>query len=75
VGTSRGSQTGGQIKGLLSRHVIKRTELKAALNGSTKRQKAAPQRKAPGLKKGKKFTLGSKLAVAEGGGVDEGVDE
>ncbi len=38
---------------------------------------AARQRKAPQLKKGKTLTLGSKLAVAEGGdgNVDEGVDE
>jgi hypothetical protein len=39
--------------------------------------KAARQRKAPGLKKGKTLTLGSKLAVAEGGDVndDEVADE
>jgi hypothetical protein len=40
-------------------------------------QKAAHQSKAPRLKKGKTLTLGSKLAIAEGGGVDvdKGVDE
>ncbi len=38
-------------------------------------QKAARQRKAPRLKKGKTLMLGSKLEVAEGGCVNEGVDE
>jgi hypothetical protein len=42
-----------------------------------KGQKAARKRKAPWLKKGKTLTLSSKLAVADGGGVDgdEVVDE
>jgi hypothetical protein len=57
----------GQIKGLLSRHDTKR---KQSL-------KQLAKEKAPRLKKGKTLTLGSKLAVAEGGGVDgdEAVDE
>ncbi len=38
-------------------------------------QKAARQRKAPRLKKGKTLTLGSKLEVAEEGCADEGVDK
>ncbi len=47
----------------------KKTELKAALNWSTRRAKGS-QRKRHCWKKEKTLTLGSKLAVVEGGGVD-----
>ncbi len=56
-------------------NLLKETELKAALNWSTRRAKGSPLKKAPRLKKEKSLTLGSKLAVVElavveGGGVD-----
>jgi hypothetical protein len=57
--------------------LLKETELKAALNGSTRRAKGSPPKKAPRFKKEKTLTLGSKLAVVERGGVvcDEVADE
>ncbi len=68
----------GQIKGLLSRHGTKRKQRQSSSKSKhCKGQKAACKRKAARLKKGKTLTLGSKLAVAEGGGVcgDEVIDE
>ncbi len=41
----------GQIKNYSHNNLLKETELKAALTGSTRRQKAARQRKHNGLKK------------------------
>jgi hypothetical protein len=65
----------GQIKNYSHNNLLKETELKAALNWSTRRAKGSPRKKAPRLKKEKSLTLGSKLAVVElavveGGGVD-----
>ncbi len=51
--------------------MLKETEVKAALTGSTRKAKGSPPKKAQRLKKEKTLTLGSKLAVVEGGG-DEG---
>jgi hypothetical protein len=68
VGNNRGSQTGDQrarIKNYFHNNLLKETELKAALTKSTRRAKKAQQ-----SKKGKMLTLGSNLAVVEGGGVD-----
>jgi hypothetical protein len=50
----------GQNKGLLSRHITKKRELKEALNWSTRRPKAACQRKAQWLKR-KTLTLGFRI--------------
>ena len=64
---------GGQrtkIKNYSHNNLLKETELKGALTGSTRRAKGSPPKKAPWLKKKKTLTLGSKLAVVEGGGVD-----
>jgi hypothetical protein len=71
VGNSRGIQTGeaiGQIKDYSHDDLRKNTEPKAALTGSTVRQKA---------KRSKTLTLCSNLEVAEGDsvGVDEVGDE
>jgi hypothetical protein len=60
----------GQIKNYSYDKLLKETELKAALNWSTRRGKGSPPKKAPWLKKEKTLTLGFKLAVVEGGGVD-----
>jgi hypothetical protein len=80
VGNRQGSQLGasGQIKELLLRHVTKRKQsLKQLQIEALQGLKAARQRKSTTVEKGKTLTLGSKLAVAEGGGVDgdEVVDE
>jgi hypothetical protein len=78
VGNNRGSQTGGQRpnKNYSHNNLLKETELKAVLTGSTRRAKGSPPKKAQRLKKEKTFTLGFKLEVAEGEDVDvdEGVD-
>ncbi len=71
MGNSRGSQTGrpeAKIKDYSHDNLQKNTELKAALTGSTVRQKA---------KRRKMRTLCSNLEVAEvdGVGVDEVGDE
>jgi hypothetical protein len=76
VGNNRGSQTGGQgakIKNYSRDNLLKETELKAALTGSTRRAKDSRPKKAKRLKKGKMLTLGSNLAVVEG--CDVGGDE
>ncbi len=76
LGNNRGSQTGAQgakIKNYSRDNLLKETELKAALTGSTRRAKGSPPKKAQRLKKGKTLTLGSNLAVVEG--CDVGVDE
>jgi hypothetical protein len=68
----------GQIKGLLSQHVTKRKQsLKKLYIEALEGQKAALQRNSTIVEKGKTLILGSKLAVAEGGGVKgyEAVDE
>jgi hypothetical protein len=79
MGNNRGSQTGGQrakIKNHSHNNLLKETELKAALTGSTTRAKGSLPKKAQRLKKGKTLTLCSNLEVAEGEDVevDEGVD-
>jgi hypothetical protein len=68
MGNNRGSQTGGPKANKDNSHVSlrKNTELKAALAGSTVRQKA---------KYRKTLTLCSNLEFAEGDGVDEDVYE
>ncbi len=71
---------GGQsakIKDYSHDNLLKETELKAALIGSTRRAKGSPPKKAHRQKKGKALTLGSNLAVVEGCGVggDEVADE
>jgi hypothetical protein len=76
VGNNRGSQTGGQraeIKNYSHDNLLKETELKAALTGSTVRAKGSPPKKAQRLKKGKTLTLCSNFEVAEG--CDVGGDE
>ncbi len=76
MGNNRGSQTGGQrakIKNSSLDNLLKETELKAALTGSTGRAKGSPPKKAQRLKKGKMLTLCSNLEVAEG--CDVGGDE
>jgi hypothetical protein len=60
----------GNIRNYSHDNLLKETELKAALNCCTRRAKGSPPKKAPWLKKKKTLTLGSKLAVVEGGGVD-----
>ncbi len=57
--------------------LLKETELKAALKWSTRRAKGSQPKKKHQVEKKKTLTLGSKLAVAEGGVVDgdEVVDE
>jgi hypothetical protein len=69
VGNNRGSQTGGQrakIKNYSHDNLLKETELKAALTGSTGRAKGSPPKKAQCVKKGKTLTLCFNLEVAEG---------
>jgi hypothetical protein len=71
---------GGQrakIKNYSHNNLLKEAELKAALTGSTRRAKGSLPNKAQRLKKGKTLTLGSNLAVVEGGDVsgDEVADE
>jgi hypothetical protein len=76
VGNNQGSQKGGQrakIKNYSHDNLLKETELKAALIGSTRRAKGSLPNKAQRLKKGKTLTLGSNLAVTEG--CDVGGDE
>ncbi len=76
MGNNRGRQTGGQrakIKNYSHDNLIKETELKAALTGSTRRANGSPPKKAQLLKKGKTLTLGSNLAVVEE--CDEVADE
>ncbi len=81
MGNRRGSQTGGQKpkkRGYSQGILLEENRAKAAVNGSSRRAKRQPAiEKAPQLKKGKMLTPGSKLAIAEGGGVDgdEVVDE
>ncbi len=72
MGNNRGCQTGpeGQINNYSHDNLLKETELKAALTVSTRRAKGSPPKKAQRLKKEKTLTLGSKLAVVEGGDVD-----
>jgi hypothetical protein len=70
---------GGQrakIKNCSRDNLLKETELKSALTGSTRRAKGSLPKKAQRLKKEKTLTIGSKLEVAEGEDidVDEGVD-
>ncbi len=60
----------GQIKNCSHNNLLKEIELKAALTGSTRRAKGSPPKKAQWLEKEKTLTLGSNLAVVEGGGVD-----
>ncbi len=60
----------GQIKNYSHNNLLKEIELKAALTGSTRRAKGSPPKKAQWLRKEKTLTLGSKLAVVEGGGVN-----
>jgi hypothetical protein len=79
VGNNRGSQTGGQrpkLKNYSHNNLLKETELKAALTGSTGRAKRQPAKDKQLLKKGKTLTLCSNLEIAEGEDVevDEGVD-
>ncbi len=64
------------VKNYSHDNLLKETELKAALTGSTRRAKGSPPKKAQWLKKEKTLTIGSKLEVAEGEDVevDEGVD-
>ncbi len=66
----------GQNKEPLSQQFTKRTELKAALTGSTRRVKRQPAKESTTIGKGKTLTLCSNLEVAEGEDVevDEGVD-
>jgi hypothetical protein len=71
---------GGQrakIKNYTHDNLLKETEFKAALTGSTRRAKGSPPKKAQRLKKRKMLTLGSNLAVVEGCDVrgDEVADE
>jgi hypothetical protein len=76
VGNNQGSQTGGQrakIKNYSHDNLLKETELKAALTGSTGRAKGSLPKKSQQLKKGKTLTLCSNLEVAEG--CDVGRDE
>ncbi len=76
MGNNQGSKTGGQrakIKNYSHDNLLKETELKAALTGSTGRAKGSPPNKARRLKKGKTLTLCSNLEVAEG--CDVGGDE
>ncbi len=76
MGNNRGSQTGGQrakIKNYSHDNLLKETEVKAALTGSTRRAKGRLPKKAQRLKTGKTLTLGSNLAVVEG--CDVGGDE
>ncbi len=80
MSNNRGSQTGGQrakIKNYSHDNLLKETGLKAALTGSTRKAKGSPPKKSATIEKGKTLTLGSNLAVVEGGGVDGGevVDE
>jgi hypothetical protein len=60
----------GQIKSYSHDNLLKEAELKAAPTESTIRAKDSLPRKAQRLKKGKTLTLGSNLAVLEGGGGD-----
>ncbi len=60
----------GQMENYSHDNLLKETELKAALTGSTRSAKGSPPKKAQQLKKEKTLTLGSKLAVVEGGGVN-----
>jgi hypothetical protein len=77
VGNNQGSQTGGQrakVKNHSHDNLLKETEPKAVLIGSTVGQKAARQKKeSTTVEKGKTLTLCSNLEVAEG--CDVGVDE
>jgi hypothetical protein len=69
VGNNQGSQTEGQrakIKNHSHDNLLKETELKADLIGSTGRAKGSPTKKAQRLKKGKTITLCSNLEVAQG---------
>jgi hypothetical protein len=77
--TTEAARRGGQrtkIKNYSHDNLLKETELKAALTGSTRRAKGNLPKNAQRLKKGKMLTLCSNLEVAEGGDVkvDEGVD-
>ncbi len=79
MGNNRGSQTGGQRakkKNHSHNNLLKETELKAALTGSTGTANGSPPKKAQRLKKGKTLTLCSNLEFAEGEDVEvvEGVD-
>jgi hypothetical protein len=60
----------GQIKNYSDDNLLKETELKAALTVSTRRAKRQPAKEITMVEKEKTLTLGSKLAVVEGGGVD-----
>jgi hypothetical protein len=62
-----------QIKNYSHDNLLKETELKAALTGSTGRAKRQPAKEAQQLKKWKTLTLCSSLEVAEGS--DVGGDE
>ncbi len=67
MGNNRGSQTGGQrakIKNYSHDNLLKETELKAALNGSSERAKGSLPKK-HNDEKGKTLTLCSNLEVAE----------
>ncbi len=55
-----------KIKNFSHNNLLKETELKAALTGSTGRAKGSPPKEAKQLKKGKTLTLCSNLEVAEG---------
>jgi hypothetical protein len=55
-----------EIKNYSHDNLLKETELKVALTGSTVGQKAARQRKHNDWKKGKTLTLCSNFEVAEG---------
>jgi hypothetical protein len=66
VGNNRGSQKGCQrarIENYSHDNLLKETELKTALTGSTGKAKGSPPKKAKRLKKGKTLTLGSYHAV------------
>jgi hypothetical protein len=69
VGNNWGSQTGGpegKIKNYSHDNLLKETELKAALTGSTRREKGSPPKKAQRLKKKRHLLYAPNLKLQKG---------
>jgi hypothetical protein len=69
VGNNQGSQTGGQrakIKNYSHDNLLRETELKAALTGSTRRAIGTSPKKAQRLKKGRRLLYAPNLKLQRG---------